>query len=231
MSSENRVNRAEINRLTKAIAAEEQIINAVFQRMGQTYFTAHRHDPEQAQAANVQAVLDAIERAKRYKDQINVLRGIAICPNCKAEISSSAAFCSRCGTKMPVQAPLAAAEANHCPACGNRCAVGIRFCNRCGTRLPEQPGSTQISPAPVSPNPTPSSLIPEPAPTPVIPEPAPTPVIPEPAPTPVIPEPAPTPVIPEPVPTREPQASRFCPNCGTALDPEYRFCMECGSPV
>ena len=46
MSNDIRVNRGEINRLTKAIAAEEQTINAVFQRMGQSYFAAHKNDPE-----------------------------------------------------------------------------------------------------------------------------------------------------------------------------------------
>lgn len=141
MSNEPRVNRAEINRLNKAINAEEQTINAVFQQMGQTYFAAHRGDPEENQAAYVKAVLDAMERAKSYRDQINVLRGIAICPNCKSEVSSSAAFCSRCGTRMPAQAQNPAAPApgmSICPNCGNRCAPGNRFCNRCGTRLPEQ---------------------------------------------------------------------------------------------
>ena len=32
----------------------------VFQRMGQIYYAAHRSAPEESQAANVQAVLDAL---------------------------------------------------------------------------------------------------------------------------------------------------------------------------
>ena len=105
MSNDIRANRGEINRLNRAITAEDQTINAAFQRMGQTYFSEHRNDPEESQAANVKAVLDAMERVRRYKEQINVLRGITICPNCKAEISSTAAFCSHCGTRMPVKTP------------------------------------------------------------------------------------------------------------------------------
>ena len=62
MSNEIRVNRAEINRLTKAIAAEEQNINLAFQRIGQTYFAAHRNEPEESQAADVRAVQDALHR-------------------------------------------------------------------------------------------------------------------------------------------------------------------------
>lgn len=157
MSNEIRVNRAEINRLTKAISAEEQNMNAAFQRMGQTYFTSHRNDPEENQVANVQAVLDCIENAKRYKEQINVLRGIAICPNCKTEVSIKAAFCSVCGTRMPVQAPSAppaAPGATPCPGCGNLCPAGTRFCNRCGTRLPAAgaaPAAPTYAAAPAAP--------------------------------------------------------------------------------
>lgn len=270
MSSENRTARGEINRLNKAIAAEEQTINAIFQRMGQTYFAAHRKDPEENQKANVQGILDAMERARRCKEQINVLRGVAICPSCRAEVSSSAAFCSHCGTRMPGQVtPAVPTGGKRCPNCGSQCAPGTRFCKHCGTRLENAFTAPTPVPAPVSvPMPTPEPApIPEPMP---IPEPAPMPEpapIPEPVPTPEpapIPEPAPMsePMpIPEPVPTPEPApipesmpmpdpaelpeqppeapvpaapvapAKRRCPHCGTELEDEYRFCLECGARV
>ena len=59
MSNEFRVNRAEMNRLNNAIAAEEQNINSIFQRMGQIYFTAHRDDPEESQAENIRGDMRA----------------------------------------------------------------------------------------------------------------------------------------------------------------------------
>ncbi len=257
MSNDIRVNRSEINRLNKAIAEEEQNINYAFQRIGQTYFATHRQDAEESQKANIQAVLDSMQRASTYKDQINVLRGIAICPNCKAEVDIRAAFCSCCGTKMPTQtppAPPAAPGTTICPNCGNVCAAGTRFCNQCGTRIPE---SASAAPAPAyaapayapayepapayapTPEPTPAPAYaptPEPTPAPAyapIPEPAPAAEpMPEPAPE---PEPAPAPEEPapeEPVPEQPAApAQKFCANCGTPLDPDYRFCLECGTPV
>lgn len=253
MSNDIRVNRSEINRLNKAIAEEEQNINYAFQRIGQTYFATHRQDAEESQKANIQAVLDSMQRASTYKDQINVLRGIAICPNCKAEVGIRAAFCSCCGTKMPTQtppAPPAAPGTTICHNCGNVCAAGTRFCNQCGTRIPE---SAPAAPAPVyaapayatayepapayapTPEPTPAPAyapIPEPAPAAEpMPEPAAEPML-EPAPE---PEPAPAPEEPapeEPVPEQPAApAQKFCANCGTPLDPDYRFCLECGTPV
>ena len=267
MSNEIRANRGEINRLNKAISAEEQTINAIFQSMGQTYFAAHRDDPEESQAAYVQGVLEAMNRIKGYKDQINVLRGIAICPNCQAEVSSTAAFCSCCGTRMPGKTLPAPPAQNSliCPNCGNVCQPGTRFCKLCGTRLAEtaapaapapqqnpipQPAAPAV-PQPAAPIPEPvSAAVPEPVST-AIPEPLPAPapaapVVPQPAapiPEPVsaaVPEPVsvavPEPVFtasPEPIPAPAPAApaKKICPYCGTELNPEYRFCLECGSPV
>lgn len=255
MSNDIRVNRSEINRLNKAIAEEEQNINYAFQRIGQTYFATHRQDAEESQKANIQAVLDSMQRASTYKDQINVLRGIAICPNCKAEVDIRAAFCSCCGTKMPTQtppAPPAAPGTTICPNCGNVCAAGTRFCNQCGTRIPESPPAAP-APAYAAPayEPTPAyAPIPEPTPAPAyapIPEPvlqapqgpAQTPVgnagmeyapaaAPEPAPAAEpMPEPAPE---PEPAPApEEPAPEEPAPEQPAA--PAQKFCANCGTPL
>lgn len=200
MSNESRANRSEINRLTKAIAEEEQNINYAFQRIGQTYFAAHRQDAEESQKANVQAVLDAMQRASAMKDQINVLRGIAICPNCKSEVDIHAAFCSHCGTRMPGQVssvPTAAPNAPICPKCGNVCAPGTRFCNQCGARIQEEAPAAPTAPA-TNFAPTPSyTPVPEPTPA-YTPTPEPKPAY-TPTPEPVQ-EPTPTYTpIPEPV--------------------------------
>ena len=41
MNKDRIVARSEIYRLTKAITAEEQTINTIYQRIGQNYFAAH----------------------------------------------------------------------------------------------------------------------------------------------------------------------------------------------
>ena len=269
----NKPNRAEINRLNHAISAEEQTINGLFQKIGQTYYANHRNDPEENQAESIRGILEALERAKGYKEQINTLRGITICPNCKAEVSINSAFCNHCGTKLstPVQ-PAAPVDQSTvvCQSCGNRCNAGQRFCNQCGTPLSQPAPAYKPIPVPVyEPTPAPSF---EPAPTPSyepIPAPsyeqAPTPSY-EPIPAPVY-EPAPVPSdeplapeeptpinapadepvtepapmvepvsaaeIPEaePAPVEEPAApqTKICPNCGTVLEADCNFCLECGA--
>lgn len=285
MNKDSIVARSEIYRLTKAITAEEQSINAIYQRIGQTYFTAHQQEPEQAQAADVRAVLEAMDRIKGYREQINVHRGITICPGCQSEVSVTAAFCSRCGTRLQAQPPAqpAAPDSVQCPKCGNRCDARNRFCMHCGALLPEaaqqQPAAPAPQPAapvfaqqvpqgsPMTPPPVPQgSFAPSvPAEIPVpqqtvqgaapaapiqmelpvttppetaepVPEtppmesawkPVPEMPVPEPVPAP-IPEPVPELAAEAPVPVPEAPAKRRCPNCGTELEAQYRFCLECG---
>lgn len=280
-------NRSEINRLNQAISAEEQNINSLFQKIGQTYFAAHRNDPEENQAESIRGILDALERAKGYKEQINTLRGIAICPNCKAEVSIVSAFCNHCGTKMPAP-PQPAVSTNMntviCQSCGARCSASQRFCNQCGSPLQQAqpaapaaptyaaaPAYAPVPPAPAAPVPPAPAYAPvppapayEPAPAAPVPpapvfepapafEPAPVndpaPAF-EPAPA-FDPAPAFEPVsVPEETPVEEPafapapeqyvpqepvaEASaapqgKVCPNCGTVMEPDCNFCLECGT--
>jgi len=47
------------------------------------------------------------------------------CPNCRAEVSERAKFCSQCGSALALT----------CPSCGSNEALGSKFCAKCGTSL------------------------------------------------------------------------------------------------
>ena len=47
------------------------------------------------------------------------------CPNCRANVSELARFCSQCGSALVLS----------CPSCGNSEAPGAKFCGKCGTNL------------------------------------------------------------------------------------------------
>jgi class 3 adenylate cyclase/predicted ATPase len=49
------------------------------------------------------------------------------CPNCSADVSERARFCSQCGSALPLS----------CPSCGNSNALGSKFCAKCGAALAE----------------------------------------------------------------------------------------------
>lgn len=54
------------------------------------------------------------------------------CPKCGNAISSTAKFCTACGSKIERQNPLA------CPECGYITSPGDNFCKSCGNRLTEE---------------------------------------------------------------------------------------------
>jgi class 3 adenylate cyclase/predicted ATPase len=58
------------------------------------------------------------------------------CPNCGADFSESARFCSQCGSALALS----------CPSCGNSEAPGSKFCTKCGTGLHHVTGGTIASP-------------------------------------------------------------------------------------
>jgi len=99
------------------------------------------------------------------------------CPLCQQPIQENAAFCAKCGKKIP-----------RCPTCGTVILPGAKFCNKDGTKVPDevlalfaaktsQP-ATQAQPAP-RPQPAPQT---QPAPKPQPAPQAPRPAAPQPAP-------------------------------------------------
>ncbi len=62
------------------------------------------------------------------------------CPNCRADVSELARFCSQCGSALVLS----------CPSCGNSEAPGAKFCGKCGTNLAGSSGvirSPELAPS------------------------------------------------------------------------------------
>src|ERR1700738_3649103 len=57
------------------------------------------------------------------------------CPNCSADVSERAKFCSQCGSALPLR----------CPSCANSNAPGSKFCYNCGTSLAGTSGTLPIT--------------------------------------------------------------------------------------
>ncbi len=101
------------------------------------------------------------------------------CKNCNAELSSTAKFCTVCGT--PVEQPKVSGTV--CRSCGAVLAEGIKFCTTCGTAV-EVPASQPVIPVPPMPV---APVAPAAAPQPVAPVVPAAPVAPAAAPQPVAP--------------------------------------------
>lgn len=128
-------NFSDITRLNSLISEQEQQITNAYLAIGQSYYANHKDDPEGEEQEKIAYINDALQRVAQYQEQIKLIRGIATCPNCGAEISAMAPFCSACG-KSTGFAP--AQPKRTCPVCGAQVNEGTAFCTTCGNRLDQQ---------------------------------------------------------------------------------------------
>lgn len=200
-------NMADISRLNSAITEQERQIETAFSNIGKAYYANHKDDPHAEEMENITYINEAYVRIQQYKAQISQLKGIANCPTCGAEISSTSPFCSFCGNATGFVPPT-----QPCPGCGSPMEVGSAFCSFCGTRL------TRIVTQSVAHNPEPEPVYQEqqsrqsgqipPSQMPQAPA---------------------QPVTFETEPA-SPQ-TYACPNCGASIEPGDTFCTVCGMRI
>lgn len=91
---------SEISRLTTQIGFEQQKIAEDYIVLGKSFYN-DRPDSLSDEEINACSDLDSrIAMVERVTKQINLLKGIKICPECKAPISSSYTFCGVCGARL-----------------------------------------------------------------------------------------------------------------------------------
>ena len=200
-------NAGQINQLNKQINQHLADINNKYTEIGRITKLKYLDKVDDPDVKRLAGEIDTmLANLQVMTKQINELKGLRECVNCKMQIGTNVAFCPNCGAKQPIAQPSVqpmAAQPVQPAAQNNPWAP------------PQQPIP---QPAPI-PQPVMQQPVPQPAPMPQyaapIPEPAPLP-IPEPAP---IPEPVP---IPEPAPVAEPAAAPEQPSNELPPIPEYQ---------
>lgn len=120
----------EIAKYNSEISDAERKIAGLYSEIGILYAKLHRDNPEEQFAPMIKAITEAESRIAECREQIKDIKGITVCANCGAQVTGSA-FCSVCGTPVPVQEKPAGA---FCKNCGSPLADGSAFCTSCGTR-------------------------------------------------------------------------------------------------
>lgn len=244
---------ADIAKINSLISEEEKKINNLYTLIGKTYVQLHPLDYDEDLSAYFQAYRESEKQIADLNARLRQLKNIINCPGCGGEINSDAAFCSKCGYRMPPKPVAVPDGSTMCKACGAFVPKTMKFCTSCGapmslptpsvpvTSIPNTVYAAQAS-VPVAPAP---AAVPTMAPiatsAPVAPAPAPAAPLPEPDPI-ILPEPTEPPLdlfaplsehaLPDaPVDTpAEPQGAT-CTSCGAALEPDCAFCVVCGTPV
>lgn len=92
-----------VTKLNSQIAQQDKLQSDMYKKIGKMYFDAHNEagdfDPEYAEA--IESIRESMIKEAELKAELNVAKGIAICPSCKAENPITSAFCGSCGASLP----------------------------------------------------------------------------------------------------------------------------------
>ncbi len=135
-------NFSEVTKLNGSISEKEKKISQLYLAIGEAYFAQHKDDPAAEEAEKIEDMKTLKVEIEKCRDESNKIKGITKCPNCGAEVSIGAVFCSTCGSKMPQEKkeeePLPEGM-RRCPGCDAVVPKENLFCNQCGMKLePEQ---------------------------------------------------------------------------------------------
>ena len=141
-------NFAEVNNLNKAVSSNQTAIQNMYVEIGRLYYEAHKEDADAEYASQCQIINDAFVNINSLQEQIRVIKGIAVCPNCGAEVANDSAFCAKCGSQIvapvnnqgvnqtPVQPEVVQQPTiKNCAKCMSQVPVDSAFCPVCGERM------------------------------------------------------------------------------------------------
>ena len=91
---------SDISRLNHEITKQQEAIAKTYSQIGKLYFENYSEldYPELKELCN--SIKEANQKIEGFKSEIIQIKGIINCPNCNAEVSSTAAFCGSCGYKL-----------------------------------------------------------------------------------------------------------------------------------
>ena len=138
---------ADIARLNSLIADEEKRLNNNYYQIGKFYSQLHSADCEDCFTTYISAVNESLKKIDDLKAKLQVLRAVAKCPNCGAEVPTSSMFCNACGTAMPNTANKSIAQpadSVKCNNCGNFVNKNMKFCTSCGAPMVQSTPNNDI---------------------------------------------------------------------------------------
>ena len=127
-------NASEEKRLTKIIAENQEEMNDLFWKLGQSYYMKHRQEETCDEQAFMDQLNDLLEQNIRHREQIRRLHQQTVCRICGARIREDSLFCGSCGAGLDEEEMPAAENSRTCPDCGQILLEEHLFCTCCGKK-------------------------------------------------------------------------------------------------
>ncbi len=124
---------AGIAKYNSMISDEENKAKALYEKIGRKYVADLAKDEGGELGEWIAQVKACEEKILSYNETVRSLKGIAICPECGAQVNAENVFCSVCGAKMPkIEKP---DDKSICPHCGTAVPKDSKFCFACGQMI------------------------------------------------------------------------------------------------
>lgn len=133
---------------------KEDEIEKYYLELGHRFYADHADTPPAEYLDCMNAIRGLQEEIIDAREQLKLLQGIRLCPECQKENPIDAVFCAYCGHAFPplLQETVQEEENPVCPQCGEQMAPDAMFCIKCGYKIeknPVPPIYTSPSAAPV----------------------------------------------------------------------------------
>lgn len=138
---------SESSSLNNIIKGEECKIDFQYKIIGKLYFEKYGENADEEFMEAINTIKASMEKIQHTQDEIKRIKSMFNCPNCGAPFKNDAAFCAKCGAKLPEKKtksePQVPEGAQKCGKCGNILTKEALFCNVCGNKLePESENNT-----------------------------------------------------------------------------------------
>ncbi len=127
---------SEVTKINSTISSKNREIDRLYQELGRQYFAQYGNSPDAPFSDLTATIRTRKEELDQLNNQVNMLKGMAPCPNCGAPVPAGSQFCSACGAQQPAPAaPQTPDGSVFCPNCGAAMPEGTKFCARCGSKI------------------------------------------------------------------------------------------------
>lgn len=126
--------------LSAQIKEGENQLEKVYAMIGKKYSEAFPEELRERFFEEYEQITKISSKLEEDKEQLRVLKGLKVCPNCGAQTDVNALHCPMCGTELKqkeetVEEVAEVQEQNCCPYCKEPVSENAKFCAKCGTKI------------------------------------------------------------------------------------------------
>ncbi|OQB16096.1 MAG: Rad50 zinc hook motif protein [Firmicutes bacterium ADurb.Bin193] len=92
----------EVSKLTLAISAANSDIKEEYEKIGRIIYEGREKNDLTTEELNAhfEAIDGLLAKIGEYRQKLNEIKNVRVCPVCGAELSKDSTFCAKCGEKL-----------------------------------------------------------------------------------------------------------------------------------